>query len=112
MSFTFLSICTGWMAIYSKLAAGFTGAVLGIAMTSTMVAAATATTIYSLFRSTFEKAPDVTISGILGREMFVYMWMASGFLVGAFILHCAMCCCMRTEKGYRKRRAREEFARR
>lgn len=110
MAFTLLSICTGWMAIYSHLAAGFTGAVVGIAMTSTMIAAATATTVYSLFRSTFEKAPEVTISGILGQEMFVYMWMASGFLLGAFVLHCAMCCGMRTEKGYRKRRAREELA--
>jgi len=105
--FTFLSICGSWMAIYSHWAAGYTGAVAGLAMGGITIAAALATTIYSLFRNTFEKAPEVTISGILGREMFAYMWMAAAFDMVAFVLHCGMCFCVRTEKEDRKRRAWE-----
>ncbi|RPB19381.1 hypothetical protein L211DRAFT_749162, partial [Terfezia boudieri ATCC MYA-4762] len=91
--FTLLSVCGGWVAIYARWAAGCTGAVVGVAMGCTTIGAAMATTIYSLFRSTFEKAPGVTVSGILGEEMFIYMWMAAGFNMAAFVLHCGMCCC-------------------
>ncbi|KAF8425687.1 SUR7/PalI family-domain-containing protein [Tirmania nivea] len=103
--FTLLSVCGSWVAIYSRWTTGCTGAVVGVAMGCITIGATMATTIYSLFRSTFEKAPGVTVSGILGKEMFMYMWMAAGFNMAAFVLQCGMCCCVRTEKQDRKRRA-------
>lgn len=109
--FTFLEVCLSWVAICSPILAGFTSAIAGVAMGATTAGAVMATTIYSLFRSTFEKAPEVTINGILGKEMFIYMWMSVGFTMAGFIFHCAMCCCMRSEKEYRKEMYRVQEAR-
>ncbi|KAF8477036.1 SUR7/PalI family-domain-containing protein [Kalaharituber pfeilii] len=112
IAFTFLSICIGWIAIYSRWASGICSCVQGIAMAGTTIAAVMASTIYSLFRSTFEVAPEVTVKGILGEEMFVYMWMAAGFSIASFILHTLLCCFTRSEKTFRKKIAKVAIVKR
>ncbi|KAI5801468.1 SUR7/PalI family-domain-containing protein [Peziza echinospora] len=100
--FNFISVLTGWISIYSRRAAGICGTIQGVGTLGTTLGAMMATTIYSLFRSVFEKAPEVTVMGILGREMFVYMWMAAGFSIAALVLHSTLCCCGRMEKRRRE----------
>lgn len=59
----------------------------------TITASAIATVMFVIFRNVFNSAaPTFNIEAYLGIRMMVYMWIASGFSLFAFILQVAYCC--------------------
>ncbi|PYH98328.1 hypothetical protein BO71DRAFT_345375 [Aspergillus ellipticus CBS 707.79] len=59
----------------------------------TIVASAVATVMFVIFRNVFTSSSyDLNIDAWLGTRMLVFMWIASGFNLIAFILQLGSCC--------------------
>ena len=63
----------------------------------TVVATVIATAMFIIFEHVFAGQTEVNIKASLGRQMFVFMWIAAGATLVAFILELAtsfaQCCC-------------------
>ncbi|KAJ5297867.1 hypothetical protein PENANT_c012G10279 [Penicillium antarcticum] len=67
----------------------------------TIVGSAVATVMFVIFANVFSNAdPSINIKAHVGTQMLVFMWIASGFSLLAFILQIGSCCaaCCRGRK--------------
>ncbi|CDM30197.1 hypothetical protein DTO013E5_8566 [Penicillium roqueforti] len=75
----------------------------------TIVGSAVATVMFEIFANVFATAdPSINIRAHVGTQMMVFMWIASGFSLFAFILQLGSCCAACCRGGKARKQLKSE----
>ena len=92
--FCFMCIFVTPLSIYTRWATLPIVVVTFLAALTTTAATIIATAMFIIFQNVVHGAEeDVNIIASLGPRMFVFMWLAAGCAVAAWLLQLGMCCC-------------------
>ncbi|SMY29430.1 unnamed protein product [Zymoseptoria tritici ST99CH_1A5] len=69
-------------------------------------AAVIATVMFIIFQVAITRATQLNIRANVGVEMFVFMWIAAGSAILAWLIHMGMCCCCASRRDVRTGRKR------
>jgi hypothetical protein len=94
-----LSIYTRWVGLPITIFV-FLGALF------TTAAAIIATAMFIIFKDVITSATELNIKASVGTEMFVFMWIAAGASIIAWLIHMGMCCCCATRRDVRRGKKR------
>jgi SUR7/PalI family len=100
--FCALSFLIVFTTIYSRWVSFLMGFVTFIAAFFTTVGSVIATVMFLIFKNTFEGTDEVNIKATLGTEMFIFMWIASGFSLVGLIMNLGMCCCCASRRDLKR----------
>ncbi|KAF8248281.1 hypothetical protein K440DRAFT_485912, partial [Wilcoxina mikolae CBS 423.85] len=98
IDFHFLQLVTlsndlsGWVGSCNRRNSYIVGVISFIAGLFTTVGATVSTVLYVVFRRVFESAPEFNIRANLGERMYIFVWLAVGFVIAAFIVNTGACC--------------------
>ncbi|KAF2840854.1 hypothetical protein M501DRAFT_908287, partial [Patellaria atrata CBS 101060] len=73
-----------------------------VAALTTTVATVLATVMFVIVRNVVTKVEELSIGANLGTKMFVFMWIASGFTICAWLIQTGLCCCCASRRDVRK----------
>ena len=65
-----------------------------------------ATVMFIIMRNAFGSVTQLNIGASLGTEMFVFMWIASGCAIFAFLIQMGECCCCASRRDVRRGKKR------
>lgn len=96
---SFLMIFITPLAIFSKLASIPVAILTFLAALCVVVACVLATVIFVIMRNAVRAQTEIHIGAEIGVEMFVFMWIAGGAALLAFLIQlCLLCCCRSRRK--------------
>lgn len=72
----------------------------------TTVATVIATVLFIIFQDTITSATQLNIKANVGTEMFVFMWIAAGTSIIAWLVQFGLCCCCASRRDVRTGRKR------
>lgn len=72
----------------------------------TTAGAVIATVLFIIFQKAITSATELNIRANIGVQMFVFMWIAAGAAIVAWLIHMGMCCCCATRRDVRTGRKR------
>jgi len=94
-----LSVFSRWVAfvvaIFNFLAALFI-----------TVAAVIATVMFIIMKNAFTSVEGLNVNATIGLEMFVFMWIAAGCAIIAWLIQMGECCCCASRRDVRTGRKR------
>lgn len=72
----------------------------------TTVATIIATVLFIIMRDAITQQQSLNIGASLGLEMFIFMWIASGTAIIAWVVQMGMCCCCASRRDVKTGRKR------
>jgi hypothetical protein len=72
----------------------------------TTAGAIIATVMFIIFQMAVTSATELNIGASIGVEMFIFMWIAAGAAIVAWLVHMGMCCCCASRRDVRTGRKR------
>jgi hypothetical protein len=94
------------LSLYSRWAAFAIAFLTFIAALFTTVATVLATAMFIIFRNAIKGFSEVNIGANIGTKMFVFMWIASGFAILAWLIQTGLCCCCASRRDVKKGKKR------
>lgn len=94
------------LSIYSRWASFGIGLFTFLAALCTTVAAVIATVMFIIMQRAVTAVTQLNIGANLGTEMFVFMWIAAGTAIIAWLINMGMCCCCASRRDVRTGRKR------
>lgn len=89
------------LAIYSRWANLPITILVFIGALLTTGAAVIATVMFIIFQHAITSATQLNIHAHIGVEMFIFMWIAAGAAIIAWLVHMGMCCCCASRRDVR-----------
>lgn len=103
---SFVMIFITPLSVYSRWAALFVGFFTFVAALLTTVATVLATVLFIIFRNAITSVTEINIGAHVGTEMFVFMWIASGASIIAWLIQMGLCCCCASRRDVRRGKKR------
>lgn len=94
-----ISVFTRWLALPVAILA-FLNALIVTA------ASIIATVMFIIFRNTITGVKELNIGASIGVTLFVFMWIASGFTILAWLVQMGLCCCCASRRDVKTGRKR------
>ncbi|KAI5359779.1 hypothetical protein Slin14017_G093400 [Septoria linicola] len=92
-----LSVFTRWLSLPLSI-------ITFLAALLTTAASIIATVMFIIMQNVITGATELNIRASIGTQMFVFMWIAAGASVIAFIIQMGMCCCCASRRDVRSGR--------
>ncbi|RYO97962.1 hypothetical protein DL764_007223 [Monosporascus ibericus] len=89
----FILMVAAPVVVYSRIWSGPFSILALISTILVLVASALGTAMSFVFQFAMNSQPDLNISVEVGMKMLVFMWVATGFTLVAFVIHAGLCCC-------------------
>lgn len=90
-----VSVFSRWWAlivmIFTFLAALFT-----------TVATVVATVLFIIFKNAVTSVAEINIGAAIGTRMFIFMWIAAGTSIIAWLIQLCLCCCCASRRDVKK----------
>lgn len=102
----FVMIFLNPLAVMSRWMALFTGFFTFFAALLITVAAVIATILFVIAKNAFTSVTELNIGASIGIEMFVFMWIAAGFAILAWLIQMGLCCCCASRRDVKKGKKR------
>jgi hypothetical protein len=87
----FVMIFLNPLAVFSRWLTLFTGIFTFLAALFTTVAAVIATVMFIIMKNAFTSVEELNIGAELGIKMFVFMWIAAGSSIIAWLIQTSLC---------------------
>ena len=94
-----LSVFTRWLALPVAVLAFLNAFIV-------TVASIIATVMFIIFRNTITGVSELNIGASIGITLFVFMWIASGFTILAWLVQMGLCCCCASRRDVKTGRKR------
>ena len=72
----------------------------------TAVASVLATVMFIIMQNAITQVQQLNIGASIGIEMFVFMWIAAGTAILAWIIQLSLCCCCASRRDVKKGKKR------
>lgn len=99
---SFLMIFLNPLAVFSRWLTLVTGIFTFLGALFTTVATVIATVMFIIMKNAFTSVEELNISGELGTKMFVFMWIAAGTSILAWLIQTSLCCCCASRRDVKK----------
>lgn len=98
----FLLIFITPFSVASRWAALIIGFFTFIGALLITAASVVATVMFIIMRNAFTSVTELNIGATIGVQMFVFMWIASGTAILAWLIQTGLCCCCASRRDVRK----------
>ena len=102
----FVMIFINPLSVFSRWSAFFIAILNFLVALFITVAAVIATVMFIIMRNAFTGVADLNVEAAIGIEMFVFMWIAAGTAIVAFLIQMGECCCCASRRDVRTGRKR------
>ena len=103
---SFVMIFLNPLAVYSRWAALAVGFFTFLAALFTTVASVIATVLFIIASKAFTSVTELNIGASIGVKMFVFMWIASGTAVLAWLIQMSLGCCCASRRDVKRGKKR------
>lgn len=94
------------LAVYSRWASLPLMIGTFLAALFTTVASVIATVMFIIMRNVVTQVEQLNIGASIGIEMFVFMWIAAGTAILAWVIQLSLCCCCASRRDVKKGKKR------
>ena len=94
------------LAVYSRWASLPLMIGTFLAALFTAVASVLATVMFIIMQNAITQVQQLNIGASIGIEMFVFMWIAAGTAILAWIIQLSLCCCCASRRDVKKGKKR------
>ena len=94
------------LSVFSRWAAFFISIFTFLTALFITVASVIATVMFIIMENAFTSVTEINIGATLGIKMFVFMWIAAGCAILAFLIQLGECCCCASRRDVRTGRKR------
>lgn len=94
------------LSVFSRWAAFFVAIFTFLAALLITVGSVIATAMWIIFRNALTSVTELNIGANIGIQMFVFMWIASGTAIIAWLVQMGLCCCCASRRDVKTGRKR------
>lgn len=103
---SFVMIFLNPLSVYSRWLTLFVAIFTFLSALFTTVASVVATVLFIIMKRAVTSVTELNIGASIGVEMFVFMWIAAGTAILAWLIQMGMCCCCASRRDVRTGRKR------